>query len=239
MKMKALKTAHRGHVVDDVFGQLSVAILRGELAPGAALPAERILGQRFDVSALIVRQAVHMLADHGLVRVRQGGATIVCDPDQSTDPRVTALLYQSAPEVSPRLCADMIEKQCMQGLALVEIAARRGTREKLETVVALVEETANDRARLARFSEFEERFWIAVADAADNRIFQKEIAWWQRVMSARQLPVVDPRPPKQRIAVHRELARRMLDADDAVGYYLRVIRPLVDAQQPSRRGRRR
>jgi GntR family transcriptional regulator, transcriptional repressor for pyruvate dehydrogenase complex len=64
------------HAADPVFDQLAAAIIDGSIPPGSALPSERELGERFAVSRLIVRQAVHKLADIGLVRVRQGGATM-------------------------------------------------------------------------------------------------------------------------------------------------------------------
>ncbi len=75
------QTARRSHVADDVFDQVAAAILRGDLAPGSSLPPERALAEQFGTSRIIARQAIHRLAEYGLVRVRQGGATIVLDPD--------------------------------------------------------------------------------------------------------------------------------------------------------------
>ncbi len=43
------------------------------------------------LSRVLVREAIHRLKDLGLVRVKQGGLTIVLDPDEAIDPRVTVL----------------------------------------------------------------------------------------------------------------------------------------------------
>src|SRR5215510_2585730 len=79
------------HAADPVFEHLASAIIDGSLPPGSALPPERELAERFDVSRLIVRQAVHKLADIGLVRVRQGGPSQVVHPNDARDLRVIEL----------------------------------------------------------------------------------------------------------------------------------------------------
>ena len=46
------------------------------MAPDSVLPAERLLAERFDVSRIIVRQAIFTASTSwGSVRVKQGGAT--------------------------------------------------------------------------------------------------------------------------------------------------------------------
>src|SRR5438093_12213297 len=49
----------------------------GELAPGALLPTEPELCQLFEVSRSVVRDAVRVLAEKGLVDVRPGRGTTV------------------------------------------------------------------------------------------------------------------------------------------------------------------
>ena len=119
----------RGHAADTIFEQLAAAILTGGLAPGAPLPPERILGEQFGVSRMVLRQAVHRLADVGLVRVRQGGATLVLDPGEAGDIRLIGLYYALDPggERARTIRRDAIEKQSLQGLSLVDVCARRGS----------------------------------------------------------------------------------------------------------------
>ena len=180
----------RAHAADDVFEQLAAAILRGELEVGAPLPPERVLAERFGVSRIVVRQGVHRLAEMGLVRVKQGGASLVLDPNEATDLRVLAMFYRFAPASSRRTrdVADMIEKQYLQGLSIVEVAARHASPRDLSAIVEMVEAAAKDRAQLARFAEFEERFWRALAAAGKNRVFRMEVAWWYEALASRPVP---------------------------------------------------
>ena len=78
----------RRPIAYEVFDQLAREILIGERAVGSALPPERELAQRFGVSRLVLRQAIHRLADMDLVRVRQGGATLVLEPDACDHPEI-------------------------------------------------------------------------------------------------------------------------------------------------------
>src|SRR4051812_12193664 len=84
-------TTSRARVADLVFNHLARAILRGQLAPGEPLPAERDLAERYDVSRVLVREAVHKLKELGLLRVKQGGQTTVLDPAETNDPRIMSL----------------------------------------------------------------------------------------------------------------------------------------------------
>ena len=137
----SFRATPRVHAADDVFEQLAAAILRGELAPGASLPPERSLAEQFRTSRIIARQAIHRLAELGLVRVRQGGATTVLDPDEAGDLRVLELLYRLAPgegarSIDPR---QVLEKQLLQGVALVEVAARCGSQADLARIHEMTE----------------------------------------------------------------------------------------------------
>jgi DNA-binding FadR family transcriptional regulator len=225
-----LEPARRTHVADHVFEGLARAILDGDLAPGSAMPPERVLVERFGVSRVLVRQAVHRLADIGLVRVKQGGATIVLDPREATDPRVVALLYRAgAAPLPPRDTFEVIEKQYLQGLAIVEIAARRAKKEELVHLAKMVDEAAADPALLDPFDRFEERFWRALAAAADNRILVREVAWWFETLAVRPVPAeVAKLDGPTRIAFHRELVRRLVAREAPVEYYLAVTRPILE-----------
>ncbi|WP_439574719.1 phosphonate metabolism transcriptional regulator PhnF [Phreatobacter sp.] len=56
---------------------LEAEIAAGGLAPGARLPTEAQLSQRFAVNRHTVRQAIKSLVERGLVRVAQGSGTFV------------------------------------------------------------------------------------------------------------------------------------------------------------------
>lgn len=60
--LPALETAHpRASRAEELAGQLRDEILRGRLAPGARLPAERELAERHALSRSSVREALQQL----------------------------------------------------------------------------------------------------------------------------------------------------------------------------------
>lgn len=58
-------------------GELVERIVKGEFPSGTTLPAEPALCERFSVSRTVVREAVKMLQEKGLVQVRRGTGTTV------------------------------------------------------------------------------------------------------------------------------------------------------------------
>ena len=222
----SFRATPRVHAADDVFEQLAAAILRGELAPGASLPPERSLAEQFRTSRIIARQAIHRLAELGLVRVRQGGATTVLDPDEAGDLRVLELLYRLAPgegarSIDPR---QVLEKQLLQGVALVEVAARCGSQADLVRIHEMTETFAASDVDEDGYRAFEERFWRTVATAGGSRIFMMEVTWWYRILARH--PRVEshaPSPLSQRVAFYREVARRLDEGDAPVAFYLEAV----------------
>lgn len=219
----------RNHAADDVFEQLAAAILDGTMPVGSTLPPERVLAERFRVSRIIARQAVHRLAEVGLVRVRQGGGTTVLDWQSSADLRVLELTYQLGP-TTPADVFDFTERQIMQGHAMLHIAQRRGTAADWNLVHEIVEAYAARGATEEAMPAFELAFWRAIANAAGNRLYLFEMNWWTRVLgnNPRALhPVLSP--PHARIAGFRELVRRLKAGEDAAALFLQMSTMMLDA----------
>ena len=214
------------HAADPVFEQLATAILEGSLPPGSSLPAERELSERFGVSRLIARQAVHRLADMGLVRVRQGGPTQVVHPNDARDLRVIELVYQLG-QGSARDVREIIERQFLHGYSLLFLAAKRGSKERLRAIAHMADDYAARGAPGGEMMEFEKRFFTAVAEATDNRFYMMETSWWYRLAEGRP-----DRPPvfsdEQRQGFYREIARRLVEDRDAARFYLDSLTPLLD-----------
>lgn len=219
----------RTYAADDVYDALAREILSGDLTPEEPLPPERALSDRFGVSKLLVRQAIHRLREAGLVRVRQGDVTRVLDPMASCSLRVIELYYRLAPEVAAgrTFARHVLEKQYTQGLSLVEVFARRASKAARRSLVTKAAEAsaARDEKELA---SFERRFWTAVAEGGENRILVTEVGFWYRVLPAR--PEMPTRPTlAARRAFYVELARRLAEGDAPVSYYVETLGPGVSA----------
>lgn len=225
------------YAADAVFKGIAGEILRGELAPGDRLPPERVVAERFSVSTLIVRHAMHRLAELGLVDARQGLPTRVCSFGDAPDLRIIELYQRLAPaQIDRELAYDVLEKQYTQGLALVEVFTRRASVAEKAALVELAEGTADAAHSAAAFAAFEERFWTLVAESGGNRILVAEVRWWYTALPARPT-LLDAPPLAQRYAFYVDLARRLRDGNSAIETYREQLGPGV-ARLAQRRSRR-
>jgi DNA-binding FadR family transcriptional regulator len=62
-----------------VITRLADDIVAGRFAAGSTLPTEAELGKQFGVSRTVVRESVQLLQDKGLVLIKRGVGTVVCD----------------------------------------------------------------------------------------------------------------------------------------------------------------
>jgi DNA-binding FadR family transcriptional regulator len=217
------ESSGRIRAADHVFEALAGAILHGKLAPNDPLPPERELATRFDISRVLVREAIHKLKELGLVRVRQGGQTIVLDPDMATDPRVTVLLFELASPVGSAI-RDMAERQLVQGVVLLMLAEARAVTSEIDELDKILDDyvaAGPDTAPL-----FLMQFWTSVGAATKNAILQRETRYWFGLAARRS----DGVPPamlwdhEQRISVHREVVERLRRRAGAAEYFTGVIR---------------
>lgn len=165
----------RTHLADDIFGALAAQLLAGEWPPGTPLPSETTLAARFVTSRITLRQAIHRLADLGLVQVRQGGSTLALDPEQALDPRVFELDLLLGPRSAQNI-VDVTERQLLQGHAILRLAERRADAAQLTQLADIVEDHAAAGGHADDVPTFEERFWSACASATGNRLYRRETA---------------------------------------------------------------
>lgn len=74
-----LSNQHFASAADEVASALRLAIFRGELSPGQALPQEEIAA-RFGVSRIPVRDAMNQLQAEGLLRILPSKGSFVANP---------------------------------------------------------------------------------------------------------------------------------------------------------------
>ena len=159
----------RESVADQVFVRLRDAILSGELAPGAALPAERDLAARFGVNRQAVREAVGRLAQARLVRVAQGTETRVEDWRRSAGLDIAAQLAGSPdPLAVATLTRDMLEMRAVIGADAARLCAERGDAAARAAVRALAEDYAGIGADLDVLAAANVELWRAIVLGSRN-----------------------------------------------------------------------
>lgn len=223
----AAGTATRTRAADHVFVQLAGAILRGQLAANQPLPPERDLATRFDISRVLVREAIHRLKDLGLVRVKQGGQTIVLDPDDATDPRVTALALELAPP-DGAAARDLLERHLALAVTLLELSEHRmvlGEVQALEKLVADYKERGASHA-----ATFAVDYWTLIARGTKNKILLRETRWWMDVARAAKLErALVPLGHEETVALYEQTTARLRRREGAAAHFLEAVRPALHA----------
>lgn len=213
----------RQHASDQVFREIASAILNRELAPGSPLPPERELSERFSVSRIVVREAIHRLKEYELVRVRQGSPTVVLDPDRATDIRLLGLEIELVPPAPDGLDA-FAERQLYAAASLLDLAEQRMTEDEVSALEKLIDEfTASDMTE-ERARAFEREYWLRIAKGTRNRLFVRETSFYFNLLER------DPRfrrlvvGPELRASLYRALLLAQRRRSGSAETYLNALR---------------
>ena len=146
----------------EIAEQIRALIQRGEFAPGAKLPSERLLSERFGVGRSSVREALTALQSMGLIEVRQGSGARVLKPGG------TALAgWQRTAFHSER---DVLEARIAIERYNAQLAALRATRPDLARLAALLS-TMEEEDRTGELGdETDLQFHLALAAATQNTV---------------------------------------------------------------------
>ncbi len=218
-----LRALRPTRVADQVFEELARLIVSGQLGAGEAMPSERSLAQEFGVSRLLVRQAIHRLGELSLVTVRQGGTTIVSDPDRCDHPEVGVLALRFGPDTVAQV-RGLRERQIAGGLSLLLLAERRFSKEDGPALRKIVDAYEEDPQ-----GGHEEVFWIYLSDVTSNGFFQRETRYWFRVVRDNEtLRERSHLPHPVRVAGYRALIHCLEDKSGVVESYAKMATQLLD-----------
>lgn len=166
---------------DGVIRQIETLILEGVLRDGDRLPGERDLARQLDVSRPILREALKMLEERGLILTRHGGGTYVADiigQVFTTPVRELIATHRKA-------TADYLEYRREMEAVAAEFAARRATPEDLVLLQAIMKRM--DAAHASEDFEAEAacdvEFHNAVGECAHNIVLLHTLRACYRLLS--------------------------------------------------------
>ena len=141
------------------------------MTPGASLPSEAELAERYAVSRLTVREAVKLLAGRGLVELARGRRAMVREPDGAA----FADFLLSVLHNDSKGLFDLVEVRLSLEVQAATLAAKRASRAGLAAIENALHgmrdaEAATDPQAEERFHNFDVGFHEAVALASGNRI---------------------------------------------------------------------
>jgi GntR family transcriptional repressor for pyruvate dehydrogenase complex len=157
-----------GRLSDQIVAALRARIESGELAPGARLPTEQVLGEGFAVSRAVVREAIARLKADGYVETRQGAGAFV-----AARPGLASFRIGHEGKVDAGELAEIFELRAAVEVAAARLAAERRTRGDLAAIRAALEQMAQAIAEGTDGAAADDAFHRAIATATHNGYMQR------------------------------------------------------------------
>lgn len=212
----AVRPALKRGLKDQVVEEIGSDIIGGRLQPGALLPSESALLQRFDVSRTVLREAITVLSAKGLIEARQKRGTIVRPRLEwnQLDPSVIGWSGVQTQDQPSDAMADrldqLIEVRHIIEPAAAALAAQRGTQEDFDRIAAAYHAMETAGPDVQAFMQADLAFHIACLRASGN-VFLFPIAHAIRTAMATSLQITNSDPDANH-AVSLPLHRAILDA---------------------------
>ena len=152
--------------------ELAHQIIGGRSPAGAVLPAEPVLGDRFGFSRTVIREALKLLEERGLVRVEQGRGTTVRSRDawNLLDPLVIRIALTYDDEMT--LLDNLITVRRVLEREMARAAATRLTDADIAALEENLEQMQTAYDDYDRFRDFDLSFHAIVMKASGNDVGQ-------------------------------------------------------------------
>lgn len=173
----AIKSAkRRSFVRGRLSGQLVDALERMMFEefsqPGDRWPTESELAERFCVSRIVVREAIKILEDRGVIEVRAGSGTFTRTPSLERVKISLQRMLQGKPVPSPQEAELLLELREVLEETVAALAAVRAQPEDLQAMEQALDAMSTPNADIHCTTEADLRFHKAIARASHNRYFE-------------------------------------------------------------------
>lgn len=157
---------------DTVAAGIQTAILVGELPPGARLPDESELAERYRVGRSTIREALRVLSGRGWVHTVRGpnGGVFVSRPDAQAMGRDLGDNLAFLVGGESLSFAELLEARQIHEATTVRLAARRAGPAEVERILKLAGDALSLTEDPAGFTCANLEFHLAIAEATHNRL---------------------------------------------------------------------
>ncbi len=214
---KLFQPVRRSRLYENIVRQIQDLLAAKDLQPGDRLPGERELADMLSVSRASVREALRVLDYIGVVEVRAGEGTFVAtNPPTPLDPSVYSLLSER------RFLLDLLEARRIVEESIVQLAAKRATREDLEALEGFLVQRERELATGKHDLASDLVFHAMLAESSGNPVLVSLMRHLNELwLQTRERTGRKPTSPHKALQFHRQIlaavrrrqpfsARRML-----------------------------
>ncbi|TAM74395.1 FadR family transcriptional regulator [bacterium] len=156
-------------IVEAIVGR----IVSGELQPGVFLPPESELALQFGTSRTVVREALRVLADKGLVEIRHGAGTRVTDPERWDPLDASILVARRERGTMVSVLQDLMEARSIFECEVAALAAERAEQTHLARMDAAIKMMHATVEMPVAFGNADSDFHRAILEATGNSVLLK------------------------------------------------------------------
>jgi DNA-binding FadR family transcriptional regulator len=153
-----------------VAGKLRQKIRADRLAPGTRLPSEQAMATHFGVSRSVVREAIALLKDEGILNTRKGSGAFICNADDAHGNEQDLLTEQSVQSL-----LNLIEVRRGLEAETAALAALRRTPGQLAEIEHALRRIEEAVASGVSGVEEDVLFHLRIAEATGNSYWVKFI----------------------------------------------------------------
>src|SRR5688572_30912681 len=128
------RSFRRGRLSEQVVSEMERTIAEQYPEPGTRLPKEEELADRFHVSRIVIREAMKILEDRGVVEVRAGRGTLTKAPSSDRVKESLLRLFRDQPLPTLAEMEYMMELRLVLEESVAGLAAVRATEEDLDAM---------------------------------------------------------------------------------------------------------
>ena len=151
-------------LAEQVEDQIYHYILDTPIEPGAKLPNEFALGEKFRVGRSTIREAIKLLSSKGIVEVRQGSGTYISSsPGMVDDPLGFTFIGNKQ-----KLITDLLEVRFLLEPSIAAMAATRADKKDIKKITALCDEVEELLRKHEDHTQKDIEFHAAIALSSKN-----------------------------------------------------------------------
>jgi GntR family transcriptional repressor for pyruvate dehydrogenase complex len=216
-------------LAEQIAGDMTRAIVRGETQPGTPIPTETELAKQYGVGKSAIREAVRILSTKGLVEVMQGSGTRVTAPNRWNviDSELVSLMAHRGLTMD-----QLIEVRRSLEPDIVALAAERATEAELASLEETVAQTGQYETHdHPEYIRLDVGFHNQLAVATHNPIYPVLVtSVFDLLVESRRLLVAVPGATTRGIR-HHQLILESLKTHDAATARARMVDHLDQVAQ--------
>lgn len=200
-----------------VTSELVSRIVRGDHPSGTSLPPEPALCESFSVSRTVIREAVKVLQEKGLVQVRQGAGTLVTPQSMWNVLDELVLGAVVAEDETLGVLDDLVVTRRLLESDMAQVAAREADQETIDALRGLVDLMDQVVGDPVAYREHDHAFHDTIMRASGNRIARGVVRALESQVfnTARYTGRTDRKLCAASNAGHRRICERIAAHDEA------------------------